>query len=385
MSRFLFVVPPLFGHINPVLAVAGELTRQGHEVAWAGDCGVLDRVLLPWTNAYHCDVPTTSARPPTLRGFAALKFLWEQSLIPLATAMLPGVLAAVAEFRPDVVVADQQALAGALAAERLGLPWATSATTTAELTDPLGDLPKVREWLTGLLDELRTANQCPSTVDLRFSPHLVLAFSTTALLGEPARLPDSVCFVGPAQRVEHGVAQLPWQALDPHRPLVFVSLGTANADAGERFLVETVEALRHRPGLQAVVVDPTGAVLDAPKQVIVRERVAQLAVLARANVVVCHAGHNTVCEALHNGVPLVVAPIRDDQPIIADQVIRAGAAVRLRFDHARAEQIGSAIDTVLAEPGYRNNAQRVQRSFQAAGGAISAAWELVRLAKTARV
>ncbi|HEX3811992.1 MAG TPA: nucleotide disphospho-sugar-binding domain-containing protein [Mycobacteriales bacterium] len=383
MSRFLFVVPPFLGHVNPVLAVADELARHGHEVAWAGDCGVLDRVVLPWTSVYHCETPATSARPPALRGFAALKFLWEQSLIPLATAMLPGVLEAVAEFRPDIVVADQQALAGALAAERLRLPWATSATTSAELTDPLGDLPKVREWLTGLLKELSTANHCPSAVDLRFSPHLVLAFTTTALLGEPARLPDSVCFVGPA-RVEHDVAPLPWQALDPHRPLVFVSLGTANADAGERFLVETVEALRRRPDLQAVVVDPTGAVLGAPKQVIVRGRVAQLAVLARANVVVCHAGHNTVCEALGHGVPLVVAPIRDDQPIIADQVTSVGAAVRLRFDHARAEHIGSAIDTVLTEPSYRANAQRVQRSFQMAGGAVSAAWELTRLAKSAR-
>ena len=39
-----------------------------------------------------------------------------------------------------MVVADQQALAGGLVAERLGVPWATSATTSAEFTDVLAGL-----------------------------------------------------------------------------------------------------------------------------------------------------------------------------------------------------------------------------------------------------
>jgi UDP:flavonoid glycosyltransferase YjiC (YdhE family) len=47
--------------------------------------------------------------------------------------------------------------------------------------------------------------------------------------------------------------------------------------------------------------------------------------------VVCHGGHNTVCEAVAHGVPLVVTPIRDDQPIIARQVADAGAGIRLHF------------------------------------------------------
>jgi UDP:flavonoid glycosyltransferase YjiC (YdhE family) len=381
VSRFLFVVPPFRGHINPAVAVAGELGRLGHEVAWAGPSSFL----ASQANVYACDVPAIADRPPGLRGFAALKFLWERSLIPLATAMLPGVLRAAAEFRPDVVVADQQALAGALAAERLGLPWATSASTSAELTEPLGGLPKVRDWLAGLFDDLRTTCDCSSTVDPRFSPHLVLAFTTRALLGDSVWLPDSVRFVGPVRGVEPPESSLPLPQPRPDRPLVFVSLGTVNGDAGERFLAHTVEALRRRPHLQAVVVDPTGCLTDVPEQVIVRDRAAQLAVLARANLVVCHAGHNTVCEALDNGVPLVVAPIRDDQPIIADQVTRAGAGIRLRFDHARAEQIGDAIDAVLADRAYRDGARRIRRSFQAAGGAVGAARELVDLVGSAEV
>ncbi|MGW2936754.1 hypothetical protein ACWDA7_33965 [Streptomyces sp. NPDC001156] len=77
--------------------------------------------------------------------------------MPLAEAMAPGVRAAVESVRPEVVVADQQAFAGALVAERLGVPWTTSATTSAELVDPLAGLPRVKEHLDGLLADLPTA------------------------------------------------------------------------------------------------------------------------------------------------------------------------------------------------------------------------------------
>ncbi|MYW45964.1 glycosyltransferase, partial [Streptomyces sp. SID161] len=35
MSGFLFVVPPLTGHINPAVGVAARLAAYGHRVAWA--------------------------------------------------------------------------------------------------------------------------------------------------------------------------------------------------------------------------------------------------------------------------------------------------------------------------------------------------------------
>ena len=46
MSRILFVVPPLTGHINPTVAVGAELAARGHDVAWAGHQAAL-RSLLP--------------------------------------------------------------------------------------------------------------------------------------------------------------------------------------------------------------------------------------------------------------------------------------------------------------------------------------------------
>ncbi|HVW40856.1 MAG TPA: nucleotide disphospho-sugar-binding domain-containing protein [Amycolatopsis sp.] len=383
MSRFLFVMPPLAGHVNPAIGVAVELSRQGHDVAWAGAPEVLRPLAGAGARIFPCATPPADAlvRPQRCHGYAALKFLWERVLVPLAAAMEPGVRAAVDAFAPDVLVVDQQAVAGAVVANRLGLTWATSASTSAELADPLAALPKVGEWLRGVMRELQERFGDPRVgEDLRFSRDLVLAFTTEALTGRGAG--DRVQFVGPSIQNRIHI-DFPWCDLDPDRRLVLVTLGTVNT--GARFLSECVAALEARSDvLQAVVADPAGALPGSSVNVIVRRRIPQPALLERAAAVICHGGHNTVCEALHHGVPLVVAPIRDDQPIIADQVARAGAGVRLRFARATAAQIGPALDAVLGEPGFREGAAAVRESFRDAGGAVTAAASLVQLADRAR-
>ncbi len=35
-SKFLFVVPPFFGHVSPTLSVGASLITRGHEVKWFG-------------------------------------------------------------------------------------------------------------------------------------------------------------------------------------------------------------------------------------------------------------------------------------------------------------------------------------------------------------
>jgi UDP:flavonoid glycosyltransferase YjiC (YdhE family) len=401
VRRFLFVVPPLVGHVNPLLGVAGELAGRGHEVAWAGNAELVRRLAGPQARVFDCALPATEVRrSPGLTGPAAFRFLWEEFFVPLAEAMAPGVAAAVEDFRPDVVVSDMHAVAGALVAERHGVPCVTSASTAAELVDPLAAMPKVAAWLDGLLGGLRERIGDPASGggDPRYPRHGTLAFTGRALLGD-AELPvpdEQVRLVGPAIDVGArgaapgaGRGDFPWEWLDPARRAVLVTLGTANADAGGRFLAEAVEALGALgEDVQGVVVDP-GRTLDAagvalPQGVLVREHVPQLELLRLVEAVVCHAGHNTVCEALWHGVPLVVAPIRDDQPIVAGLVVAAGAGVRVRFNRVDAARLGAAIGSVLdASGGHRAAAEAVGRSFRAAGGAMAAADHLDRVADLA--
>jgi zeaxanthin glucosyltransferase len=384
VTRFLFVVPPLVGHINPLVGVAAQLRADGHQVGWVGATESVTHLLGGDTEFYprNSRLPSDIVvrRPPELRGFASLKFLWEEFLVPLAEQMAPLVQAAVDDFQPDVLLVDQQALAGALVAERCGIPWATSASTSAELISPLAGMPKLEAWLAELLGGLRARLGDPAASgDLRFSPHLVLAFTTEALVG---KVDGDVRFVGPSISARPDSTDFPWRELDKNRKLVLVTLGTANVDAGDRFLAESVQALGELSDrVQGIVVDPTGTV-EPVGDVLIRHRVPQLELLAHCAAVVCHGGHNTVCEALSNGVPLVVAPIRDDQPIVAQQVVDAGAGVRLRFGRTTAGQLRTAIESTLDNPDYAEGARTIQRSFATAGGSGAAARCLVDLAST---
>jgi NAD(P)H-dependent flavin oxidoreductase YrpB (nitropropane dioxygenase family) len=163
--------------------------------------------------------------------------------------------------------------------------------------------------------------------------------------------------------------------------VVLISAGTANVTAGAEFLRSCAQAVAERPDIFAVIVDPGNAVIEPPVNALRVPHVPQLELLPRVSAVVSHAGQNTVCETLYHGIPLVVAPIRDDQPIVAQQAVDAGVAERVRFGRARAELIGAALDKVLTEPGYRAAAEQVAASFKAAGGAQAAARELIRLAE----
>jgi MGT family glycosyltransferase len=389
VGRFLFVVPPLTGHVNPTVSLGSELLARGHAVTWTGHAEVVagllpdDAAFVPVADALPAAVlEAVAAQPPAgHRGVAALRFLWRDVLAPLARQMVPGVHAAVDAVDPDVLVVDQQALAGAAVAEVRGRSWATVATTSGELTDPLAHMGRVDAWVRQLmrsllveagLDDVRAA-----AVDPRFSPHLVLALTTEALVGPETPFPPHYAFVGPALAGRPDDAPFPWAWLDG-RPLVLVSLGTLNWRVGARFFAVAAEAVAALD-VQAVLVAPPDLVPVVPANVLVMPRVPQLPLLERAAAVVSHAGHNTVCEALAHGLPLVVAPIRDDQPIVADQVVRAGVGVRVKFGRITAPVLRGAIEAVLADPALRAAAARVRDSFAAAGGVDAAADHLEAL------
>lgn len=391
MSRFLFVVPPLVGHINPAVTVSAELSSRGHEVAWAGHPSVLaslvpgDARVFPTDRTFSTEVlRETTARGQGLRGAEAFRFLWKDFLVPLGEAMLPEVELAVTHFSPDVLVVDQQAIAGAVVARRNGLPWATSATTSSELVDSFTVFPMFGAWLT---DELRAFQQRVDVPedeathgDLRFSDQLVLAFSSRELVGS-GPFPPEWLFVGPALTKREHAPEFPWSWLEPRQHHVLLTLGTINAASGQQFFSAAIAAAEHlQDRLQMVVVAPDGMLSPKSSNVLVLPAVPQLELLPKIDAVVCHAGHNTVCETLAHGIPLVVAPIRDDQPIIAQQVVDAGAGIRLKYSRVKAEEIAEALLSVLETRSYRQAAQRIQTAFRAASGASAAADGLEQLA-----
>jgi MGT family glycosyltransferase len=397
MARFLFVVPPLTGHVNPTVAVAAELERRGHEVAWTGIQGETEAMLPVGATFFAATSDEVAAvsrerhnRDPNMRGAAAYKYLQEEVLAPMAKHTVDGIDVAVDSWGADVLVVDQQAFGGAIVGRRRALqsrpiPWATSATTSAELIDPLSGLPKVSAAMHQVRVDLQVSHGIPVEVaeqgDLRVSPHLVLAYTSPALVADQLTADAAaapISWVGPVTLGRTEADDFDWGLLDPTTPTVLVSLGTLNATAGEKFWQVASEAFRDQPW-QGIFVAPPELVPDAPDNVVVRSRIPQLSVLRRADVVVSHGGHNTVCETLAAGIPLVLAPIRDDQPVVADQVVRAGAGVRVKFARVKPADLQGAITQALEDPDLRSAAGRLSADFASYGGTPAAASALEAL------
>src|SRR5262245_57172790 len=97
LARFLFVVPPLEGHVNPTVSVGRQLVARGHSVAWTGHPTIVrpllpeSSTLIPLDEHVGEHALAEKLRRAQTRGLERLKFLYEDFLLPLARSMTRGV------------------------------------------------------------------------------------------------------------------------------------------------------------------------------------------------------------------------------------------------------------------------------------------------------
>lgn len=373
MARILFTVLPLTGHLNPALSLASELTAQGHEVAFALHRELIGNRVPPDVGVFALD---TDYRPPALgeqaRGLESVRLFFEDYLLPLTRNTLARLEDVVRDFAPDVMAVDHQMLAGALVARKLGLPWVSLVTTSASIIQLS---PLLDAWVADQYRAIQWDYLPEGLVVERpdFSPHSVIVFSIESILGSRDRISAIYDFVGPASTTRRADVAFPWQWLRDECPLLLISMGTISRDREPRFFEVMMEALAQLPDVQAVMVAPESLAGRAPDNVLVREFVPQLELLDRAAGVICHAGHNTVCEALLRGLPLVTAPIRDDQPVIARQVIDAGAALFMRYGKVTPATALTTIKRLLEDTDLATSARRLSQELSKAPGIRGAA------------
>jgi zeaxanthin glucosyltransferase len=379
MARFLFVVVPVVSHLWPAVAIGDALSAGGHDVAWCGPESDLRPLVGPGATIH----PTGKRSYREFRqvGMTAVRELWEEYVLPLNRFIARPVDRAVAEFQPDVVVPDQYALAGALAAERHGIRWATLCAGVLELTPPAQD-PGLQEWVRSKLAQALQVAGLPADdrLDLRFSPYLVIATTAHALTGA-APVPENCVLIGAALGPRRTDPAFSWDWWDPGRRHVLVTAGSMSAHLVHDYFARMMAALEPMAGrIQVVFNAAADALADPPPHVLVAPRIPMLEVMPRLDAVICQAGQSTVNEALAHGVPLVVAPIRLGELVVAEQVRRAGAGIEVSFSEATPGQLAAAVTAVLDEPGYRAQARRLAAEYSAAGGTRAAATHLAALA-----
>ena len=387
MGKFLFIVPPLTGHINPTLSVGSELIKRGHTVAWAcnetlqSGFETLLRDKLP-EGAEFLPIPDRMqaheyeqmvTKSKSIKGLKSLKFLYEDFLIPMARSTKPGIDNIVDKYQPDVMINDQQAFAGAITAFQKNIPYASFCTTSAGVLDPLKGFNKINQWEIDQILNLQKEFGVNVDEKLNSSTRLTVIFSSKKFVGEIYDFPSHYKFVGPSISKRTDNTEFPWDRLhQAGQKRILVSLGTVNQEIGQPFFKKILKAFEGKE-LLIIAVAPEDFFENIPENFIVQKRIPQLEVLKHVQAVVSHGGHNTVCESLANALPLVVAPIKDDQSRVASQVVAAGAGIRLRFLRFKPEEMYSAVMTLISNPLYRENAEKIKKSFLEAGGAPKAA------------
>jgi UDP:flavonoid glycosyltransferase YjiC (YdhE family) len=253
-----------------------------------------------------------------------------------ARAALPGMLAAVKDWRPDLIVRETCEFASCVAAERFGIPLAQVGIHLDAHTDAspqLIDIARPALERLGLREDLKT-----------------VPVVTCSAFGDA---PGVQRF-----RVGNGIPR------SHPRDLVYVSFGS-EAPETRHFpgLYRTaIEALADFPVLVTIGDRRDPAELGAlPRRVRVERWVAQDEVMPRAAAVVGHGGSGSTLTALAAGVPLALVPLFVDGPDNARRVAQAGAAIVVDDP----TQLAQAVRELLDESSYVEAARQIADEIRA--------------------
>lgn len=297
----------------------------------------------------------------------------------------------------DAILADQMEAGGGLLAEHLGLPFASIAVTLP-INRELGVPPPYVGWtylpgekgvtrnrggwrVTDVL--LRNVGRAiarqaralglPPRARLEdwLSPTLQISQMVPALDFPRAELPPSFYYTGqfrpPSPPARFALPP------DDDRPLVYCSFGTLQGSRAGLF--RKVAAACDKLDLRLLITHGGLGSLksdDLPGKPMVHAWVPQDAVLAQADMVVCHAGMNSVLDPLAAGLPMVLMPLAFEQGAIAARAAHAGVA-KVVGARSSLRTLTAAIAEVRRDSAYRQRAIALRTEIGGAGGAARAA------------
>ncbi|MFM7425871.1 MAG: glycosyltransferase [Elainella sp.] len=383
-TRFGIFCPPAIGHLNPICALALELQRRGHSVTLFGVPDALAKVEkldLATCEIGALDYPRGSIDRAyktlgELTGRAGLKFTID--FFKRETEMLfREAPEAIRAADIEMLIVDQVTSPIATVADYLDLPfvtvcnamlihhepavppyfthWAYSTTLWARLRNRLGNA--LVNFLTGDLWREICTQRCRWNL-----PACQKRDDSYSPLAQMCQLPKAFDF--PRERLPahfHYIVQ-------NQRPEIFKCI----AQACSTLEAQLVISLGH----------PEAQPIDLPGDPIVVPFAPHQRLIERSQVVVTHAGMNTVLTALGCGVPLVAIPITNEQPGIASRLARTKAGKTLQLSKLNEITLRTAISEVLSESSYRDNAQQLQKLIQASGGVKRAADIIEEAAQT---
>jgi UDP:flavonoid glycosyltransferase YjiC (YdhE family) len=355
--RVLVVASPLVGHVLPLVPLATALRNAGHDVLFgtaaegvdaARKAGVAVRDLAPGLS-----VGRVFAGPLLRHPVHVLRMVGGDTgtdgvgvLFAAMTARLaPGAVALADDWRPDLVLHEGLAPAGALAAAHRGVP---AVLVDALIYDGWRLYSAVTSHLDGLAHRLGVG-ALPEPAD-------AVTAIPPSLVGERRGRPMRYIAV-----TGHG--DVPDDLGGPDgRPVVLVSRSTVKDPRPDRMMSRVVAAARDAD-VHVVLVRPDRAVSrrPLPPNVTTTDWLPFATVMPRIAGVVTHGGAGTVMTALAAGVPQVVVPGPGDRTLHAGLVAARGAGLAVPVQEITA----ATLDRVVTDPELAQAAREVAAEIAA--------------------
>lgn len=390
MYKIAFFCIPAYGHTNPTLEVVRQLTSMGNEVWYYSYELFKEKIEATGARFIPCDEydfemdlkPEDATRVGKDIGFS-IHILTETTL-----ALDEMVCKSLGEFEPDCVIADSMAVWGKFAAQKLKIPFISSTTTFAfnrysakimkqslsQMFSLIKAMPSVNRDIKRLQEKDYPVKNLLSIMQNDNDTHTIV-YTSKEFQPCSETFSKNYVFVGPS------IQKLEVEAKRTDRKTIYISLGTVNNNM-PKFFKNCITAFRDS---EYNVIMSIGNLIEItelgeiPENFTIQNQVNQIEVLQCSDVFLSHCGMNSVNESLYYGVPLILFPQTSEQGGVANRVAQMNAGVFLKKD--RVDAIKEAVNSVVKNSTYKENASKISESFKKAGGAKKAANAIVDFIK----
>lgn len=348
--RVLFFSLPAHGHVLPLLPLATAARRAGHDTAVVTGAALIETVaplqvlpVGPTSDVLMAEVArrTGGGNPGTDPTPALAAELFAGVRVDLTA---DDALAAAGAWAPDLIIAESVDFIGPLVAAALDIPWVAVAINL-----PLPP-PMVQAMEDVVASRYRDRDLTPTSRMALVDP-LPDVFHRDDWVPSPDRIA-----VRTEPHVRPDNQQIPQLPTLGHHPRVLITLGTVVDEPATLAAITDSVTAGNVDADVVVTVGPRGINdLAEPGRVHVVEFLPLGEILDHLDVVVAAGGTGTVLAALAAGLPMVVMPMVADQPWNAQRAEALGAAVVV----SRPDEVGVAVEHVLANPSFRSAAAAV--------------------------
>ncbi len=389
--RVLATCLPGHGHFNPMLALAKELDRAGHEVAFATAADYCTHVERTGFRAFPAgmSLPEQLARAreayPAEDAMVAMErfehFVPRMLAGVAAPARAADLVGVVEAWQPDVLVHDETELAGPAVAAAAGIPWADQ---SVGILRPMAMFRRAAETLSPLCHRLG--------VDV--GEHAGLFRYLYLDVAPPSLQSPEIAGIDVAHPVQNAIVdpgsegdRLPdWVADLGERAVVYVSLGTVfNVGARDTFAA-VLEGLAGEPVDLVLTIGHGNDPADfgpQPPNVHIERFIPQSLLLGHCDAVV-NQGGTAILAILAHGLPLLVLPQGANQFHNAAACVAAGVGRALLPAEVEPEAVRGHVRALLEDPDLRASARRVADELAAMPGPAAGVGLVERLAAERR-